>query len=111
MVFIFGHGDPPRISLLLSVLMLCIVAVDRFALTGQITQLGRLLDYPGSPGADAGLFWKLHGIYSGLELLKLALGIGVAGTLVIRHTDRTKFVREHAKAARQRSGTTAPSAL
>ncbi len=104
MVFVFGHGDAPRIAMLLTVLMLCIVGVDRFVLTGQITRLGRLLDYPNTPGADPALFWRLHGIYSGLELLKLALGASVAGLLLIRHKDRSRFVREHAKIAKSRSG-------
>ena len=107
MVFIFGHGDVPRAALLLAFLMLCIVAADRFLLTGEITRLGRLLDYPNTPGANEAAFWRLHGIYSGLELSKLALGLGVAGLLIIRHKDRTRFVREHAKLTSQRTGTAA----
>ena len=107
MVLIFGHGDAPRLAMLLAVLMLCIVAADRFFLTGEITRLGRMLDYPNTPGSDANAFWRLHGIYSGMELLKLALGLGVAGTLVIRHTDRTRFAREHTRSSSQRTGTAA----
>ena len=103
MVFIFGHGDVPQASLILAALMLCVVAVDRFFLTGEITRLGRLLDYPNTPGADAAAFWRLHGLYSGLELLKLALGLGLAGTLVIRHRDKTRFARKHAKNANPRA--------
>ncbi len=106
-VFVFGHGDAPRIAMVLTILMLCIVAADRFLLTGEITRLGRMLDYPGTQGAEPATFWRLHGIYSGMELLKLALGLGIAGLLVIRHKDRTRFVREHARTAGQRSGTAA----
>jgi hypothetical protein len=106
-VFVFGHGDVPRAALLLAILMMAIVAADRFLLTGEITRLGRLLDFPNTPGADEALFWKLHGVYSGLELLKIALGLGVAGTLVIRHTDRNRFAREHAKMTRPQTGTAA----
>jgi hypothetical protein len=59
-----------------------------------------LLDYPNTPGANPALFWKMHGAYSGLELLKLALGIGVVGSLLIKTTDRKKFAREQARIAR-----------
>jgi hypothetical protein len=80
--------------------MLVVVILDRFLLTPEITRLGRLLDYPDMPGADAGLFWKYHGIYSALELLKLAMGVAGVVTLLVRHTDRQKFVREHVNLTR-----------
>ncbi len=91
---IFGHGDPSKSTLLTAGAMLVIVCVDRFYLTPRITDLGRLIDFPGQPGANPALFWAMHGWYSGLELLKLALGFMCAGTLLIRFTDRKRFVRE-----------------
>jgi hypothetical protein len=91
---VFGHGDPSKSTLLTVAAMLVIVCVDRFYLTPRITDLGRLIDYPGQAGANPALFWTLHGWYSGLELLKLALGFVCAGTLLVRHTDRKRFVRE-----------------
>ena len=100
MVLIFGHGEASKAALSLTVLMLGIVAIGRFFLTPEITRLGRLLDYPNTPGANPALFWKMHGAYSGLELLKLALGIGVVGSLLIKTTDRKKFAREQARIAR-----------
>jgi hypothetical protein len=91
-VFIFGNAEVPKAALLMTGGMLAIVAVDRFYLTPEITRLGRL-------PVDAH-FWMLHGISSGLELLKLAMGLIAAGTLLVRHTDRKRFVREHEKMTR-----------
>jgi hypothetical protein len=101
LAIVFGHGDAPRTALFMTLAMLVVVLLDRFWLTPEITRLGRLLDYPNTPGADSGAFWRLHGIYSGLELLKLALGLIGAATLLVRHTDRNKFVREHEKTMRE----------
>jgi hypothetical protein len=106
-VFVYGHGDAPRVAIVLTILMLCIAAADRLLLTPEITRLGRLLDYASVPGGDPALFWRLHGIYSSLELVKLALGLGIAGVLVVRHIDRSRFVREHARNVGQRTGTAA----
>jgi hypothetical protein len=91
-VFIFGGGEAPRAALILTILMLGILSVQRFYLTPEITRLGRL-------PIDAH-FWMLHGISSGLELLKLALGLVAASTLLVRHTDRKRFVKEHEKMTR-----------
>jgi hypothetical protein len=91
-VFIFGGGEVPRAAFILTILMLGILSVQRFYLTPEITRLGRL-------PIDAH-FWMLHGISSGLELLKLALGLVAAGTLLVRHTDRKRFVKEHEKMTR-----------
>ncbi len=97
---VFGHGDPSKATLLSAAAMLLIVCLARFYLTPRITELGRLIDFPDQPGANPGLFWKLHGLYSGLEILKLALGCFCAGSLLIRFTDRKRFVRERERLAR-----------
>ena len=55
----------------LIIAMLAIVAVQHFWLSPQITELGR--QDPVTP-----YFWTLHGIYSGIEILKLAIGACVA---------------------------------
>ncbi len=108
MTFVFGRGEVAKAALALTALMLIVVAAGRFFLTPEITRLGRLLDYPNTPGANTGLFWRLHGVYSGLELLKLALGLGVAGSLILQRTDRKKFVREHEKLSRGRTPSASP---
>jgi hypothetical protein len=91
-VFIFGSGEAPRAAFVLTILMLGILCVQRFYLTPEITRLGRL-------PIDAH-FWMLHGFSSSLELLKLAMGLVAAGTLLIRHTDRKRFVKEHERTTR-----------
>jgi hypothetical protein len=55
----------------LTIAMLAIVTVQHFWLSPEITDLGR--QDPVTP-----YFWTLHGIYSGIEILKLALGAGLA---------------------------------
>ncbi len=110
-VFLFGHGEAPRLALLMSIIMLMIVAVDRFYLTPEITKWGRLLDFPNTPGANSDHFWKLHGAYSALELLKIALSVTAAASLLFRRTDRKRFVREHERSSRPRTGTTAASRI
>jgi hypothetical protein len=93
---LFAHMDAPRVPMILGLLMLAILAVDRFYLTPEITRLGRQLDYATAPNGDTAVFWRLHGFYSGLELLKLALGFTAATLLIVRFRDRKFFAREHA---------------
>ena len=90
---------PAQLRLIPSILgsiMLLILLADRFFLTPEITRLGRALDYPTAQNIAADAFWRLHGIYSGLELLKLALGLGAAGFLVSRYRDRKVSTRKSA---------------
>ena len=55
----------------LAAAMLAIVAVQHFWLSPEITELGR-------QDPVTARFWTLHGIYSGIEILKLAIGAGLA---------------------------------
>ena len=96
LLLVFG-SRPPKLPILLTLFMLLIVLGQRAGLTPQITRLGRLLDFipPTVESADRSAFWVLHGIYSGVELLKLALGLVIAGLLVIRRKPDPKlFARE-----------------
>ena len=96
LLLVFG-SRPPKLPILLTLLMLSIVLGQRAGLTPQITRLGRLLDFipPTTESAERSTFWILHGIYSGVELLKLALGLVIAGVLVIRRNPDPKlFARE-----------------
>jgi hypothetical protein len=78
-----------RSGLLLSpaVLMVLIVAAQRFYLSPEVTDLGRriadlsALD-PRGPQLDS-QFWTAHGVYSGLEIFKLLLGAFLAVLLVL----------------------------
>ncbi len=63
--------------------MLAITAVMSFYITPEITQVGRALDFiprqPPPPGLAE--FGKLHGTYSILDLIKLAIGLWMAVVL------------------------------
>ncbi len=78
-----------RSGLVLSpaVLMLLIVAAQRFYLSPEVTGLGRrIADLsaadPSGPQLNS-RFWTAHGLYSGLEILKLLLGAFLAVVLVL----------------------------
>jgi len=93
-------SHPPKVSILLALAMVAIVLGQRVALTPQITRLGRALDFvaPNAASPERTAFWTLHGIYSGLELLKLGIGFTIAGLLMIRRNpDRQMFARESEK--------------
>ena len=65
-------------------LMFVLLLAERFYLTPEIVRLGRMIDFvpqaASSPERD--LFWRFHGAYSGVELLKLALGFFLSGRLI-----------------------------
>lgn len=96
LLLLFG-GRPPKVAILLCLAMWGIVLGQRVGLTPQISKLGRTLDFvaPNVESADKKTFWTLHGIYSGLELSKIGLGLAVVGLLVIKRApNRNMFARE-----------------
>ncbi len=96
LLLVFG-SRPPTVAILLCVGMLGIVLAQRVRLTPQISNLGRVLDFtaPNLESAEKKTFWTLHGIYSWVELLKIALGLTMAGFLVIKRApDKQMFARE-----------------
>jgi hypothetical protein len=66
--------------------MLAIVVLMLVYLTPAIVSLGRELDFvprePAPPGMSR--FWVLHAAYTSLEMLKLAVGLIVAGLIARR---------------------------
>jgi hypothetical protein len=79
----FG-GPLDRLALGLTTAMLLVVAAQHFFLSPQVTDLGRrIADLPPKDPLNA-TFWTYHGIYSGVEILKLALGAGLAVRLSLR---------------------------
>jgi hypothetical protein len=96
LVLLFGNR-PPKLLLGICLLMMAIVVVQRFFLSPVIASLGRLIDFlPADPGiADRKKFWAYHGFYSTMELIKIGLGLVIAGVLIIRRQpDRQMFARE-----------------
>ena len=54
-------------------------------------------DLPAADPDNVKTFWVLHGIYSGLDILKILLGLAFALRLAIkRKPDQDHFVREYA---------------
>ena len=74
-------AKPSRLELSLCAAMVVIVVGQHFFLDSRIADLGRRIDGlpPGNPAVSA--FWTLHGIYSGLEILKLAVAVAFAISL------------------------------
>jgi hypothetical protein len=71
-------GRPDKLMLGLTVAMIIIVAVQHFYLSPTVTDLGRqIADLPPSDPIN-NRFWTFHGVYSGSEILKLAIGAVLA---------------------------------
>jgi hypothetical protein len=77
-------GDTPqKLPLALGVLLLAVVAAEHFALTPRITDLGRVVDDLPTTAPAYKTFWTLHGLYSGLDILKMLAMLGLAARLAI----------------------------
>jgi hypothetical protein len=78
------YGDRPGKAMLgVSLLLLGIVAAEHFLLTPRITALGRMVDDLPATAAEYKRFWMLHALYSGLDILKMLIGFGLAASLAV----------------------------
>lgn len=86
-------GDRPQKSMLaLSLAMLAIVAAEHFLLTPRIAELGRIVDDLPATDSRYRTFWMLHGLYSGLDILKMLAMFGLGMLLATgRKADRELF--------------------
>jgi hypothetical protein len=73
-----------RAGVSVAALMFALLLLERFYLTPEIVRLGRLIDFvpQAASSPDRDLFWRFHGAYSAVELLKLALGFLLSGRLI-----------------------------
>ncbi len=95
MVLVFC-GTNQKLALSLCIVMMCLVAAQRFKLTPMITTLGRELEFSTSASRR---FAAYHAAYGYVELTKLALGVVVALRLLIRpRASKKAFVREYERA-------------
>jgi hypothetical protein len=82
-------GQRRPIRWLVGAMVMATVAVA--AMTPQIVSLGRSLDFvprdPAPPGMSR--FWILHGAYTSIEMIKLAIG-AVATILLVQETPPTR---------------------
>ncbi len=90
LILLFGSTER-NFSLLLALLMLLIAVVQRFALTPQMVDLGRIIDWIpiDQPSPERSRFWMLHNAFVGLEMLNWALGLLLAGRLIFRSRRRS----------------------
>ena len=65
--------------------MLLITLALQFYVVPETVRLGRLLDFVPRepPPPEAAPFWRLHGAYTALDMLKFLLGLG-AGVLLLK---------------------------
>jgi hypothetical protein len=96
LVLLFGRTYQ-KFAMTLCLLMMCLVAAQRFFITPTITSLGRELEFSTSASRRFSVY---HAAYGYVELTKLALGLLLAGRLVIRKRPGKKaFVREYERAS------------
>jgi hypothetical protein len=83
-----ADGHSRKLLPALCLAMVAMVAAEHFFLTDAIIELGRRVDdlAPSDPAVRH--FWILHGLYSGLDLLKLAVGFGLAVSLTYERKAR-----------------------
>jgi hypothetical protein len=63
--------------------MMIIALFQHFSVTPEMISFGRMIDFGAGPGSAAYTqFWRLHGLYGVLEVVKLILLITVAGFLL-----------------------------
>ncbi|HEX4136891.1 MAG TPA: hypothetical protein VHY84_19930 [Bryobacteraceae bacterium] len=85
LLLLFLLGERQRRSVLtLSVVLLAVVAAEHFFLTSRITDLGRIVDDLPATDPRYKTFWTLHGVYSGLDILKIVAQFGLAALLMRR---------------------------
>lgn len=94
-LLLFG-SRPQKLMLGLCLAMILIVAAEHFLLAPPIAELGRRVDDLPANDPETGRFWLLHGLYSGLDILKLLVGFAFAVRLTVRwKPDRDHFAREY----------------
>jgi hypothetical protein len=92
LVLVFGRTYQ-KFAMALCVVMICLVAAQRFELTPAITKLGRELEFSASASRR---FAAFHAAYGYVELTKLGLGLLLIGRLLIRgRSSKKAFVREY----------------
>ncbi len=94
-LLVFGER-PQKLMIAMCVTLFLIVVAEHFFLTPLVTDIGRRVDDLPASDPESRQFWLLHGIYSGLDILKILVTAGFAVRLVIkRKADPNHFVREY----------------
>lgn len=75
--------------------MVIIALFQHFRVTPEMISLGRMIDFGAGAGSAAySQFWRLHGLYGVLEVVKLILGIVVAGFLLFGKRKSAPIVQD-----------------
>lgn len=84
-VFADRTGPQRLCSLAAALLLWLAVAAQHFFITPQVIGLGRLIDFTPSdaPSVYRDQFWRLHHLYSAVELFKLALAAALSGAFLV----------------------------
>jgi hypothetical protein len=61
--------------------MLILTLFQHFKITPELDWTGRSIDFAPAESQARDQFWKLHGIYSGIEVVKMLLAVTTAGFL------------------------------
>ena len=94
LLLVFGNR-PPKVAIGLCLLMLAIVLIDRLSLTPWMDHLGREVDSLPAGAQLPATFTLLRRAHSIMEVVKLSLGAGMAGLLLLRKpADLRMFARE-----------------
>ena len=75
-----------RSVLVTAMLLLTICLILQFYVVPETIRLGRIIDFlPRNPSPpEATLFWRLHHIYTGLDVLKFITILGLSTTIFLR---------------------------
>jgi hypothetical protein len=104
---LFFGGRPQKIMLAGTGALELIVCVQRFWLSPTVAEMGRKLADLGPKDPLNATFWQFHGAYSGIEILKLLIGLAMAARLAVRRgADPDYFAREFEKRAAAASAPT-----
>jgi len=97
-VMLFGSREG-KFTLVGVLLMLLLVALQRFIVTPEITALGRLIDFvpADQPSPERNRFWVVHMAYTGVEVGKWILALVLTGQLVFsrRRSGRSRDSRSN----------------
>jgi hypothetical protein len=72
--------------------MLILTLFQQFKITPELSWMGRSIDFvPSAVESQVrDQFWKLHGIYSGIEVVKMLLAVAIAGFLFSMRRRRSR---------------------
>jgi hypothetical protein len=91
-LFIAG-GHPRRVLLAGAIALIAMLAAEHLFLTPRIVEMGRFVDGLAKTDDRYKTFWMLHGIYSGLDILKMLVIFGLAALVCmgrkLEDTDRS----------------------